>query len=99
MSKTLQEANQEIQRKLREVAKISMGRDQIIYLVKNPSTEEVEYTICGGVPMSSGIATSLSEFSMYDIVNALFADNLGYRITVGDSRDYKGVICVKMWHE
>ena len=100
MSKTLtlQEANDEILRELREVAKISTGRDQIIYLVKNPHTNEMEYSICGGAPLIQGIVSSLNNYNMYDIINALFANNLGYDVTVGDS-NYKGVICVKMWHK
>ena len=98
MEKTLQEANRDIQKKLVELSKISTGRDQIIYLVKNPNTGEVEYSICGGAPLTQGIVSSLKEYSIYDIMNALYADNLGYDVTVGDS-NYKGVICVKMWHK
>ncbi len=98
MSRTLQETNREVQQKLREVAEISTGPDQIIYLEKNPHTGETEYAICSGAPLAQGIVSSLKEYTIYDIMNALFADDLGYDVTVGDSNDYEGAICVQMWH-
>ena len=71
-----------------------MGTNQIIYLDKNPWTKKVEYSICGGAPLKRGIATALEGYTMYDIVNALFSDNLGYSITVDAAED--GSLCIKM---
>lgn len=94
MAKTLQEANREILEEIVKISRISMGTNQIIYLLKNPQTEKIEYSICGGAPYKWGIATALEGYTMYDIVNALFSDNLGYNIAVGE--DEAGALCIKM---
>ena len=96
MAKTLQEANREILEEIVKISRISMGTNQIIYLLKNPQTEKIEYSICGGAPYKWGIATALEGYTMYDIVNALFSDNLGYSVTVGESAEYDGALCIKM---
>ena len=94
MEKSLQEANRETLDELRKISTTSIGTNQIIYLVKNPYTDKIEYRICGGAPYKWGIATALEEYSMYDIINALFSDNLGYSITVGE--DEVGALCIQM---
>ena len=94
MAKTLQEANREILEEIVKISRISMGANQIIYLVKNPWTDKIEYRICGGAPYKWGIITALRDYTMYDIINALFSDNLGYSITVGE--DEAGALCIQM---
>ena len=90
----LQDATREILDEVRKISTISIGANQIIYLVKNPWTGKIEYRICGGAPYKWGIATALKKYDMYDIINALFSDDLGYNIAVGE--DEAGALCIKM---
>ena len=96
MSMRLQKARREILDELRKISTLSIGANQLIYLVQNPQTKQIEYTITGGAPYKWGIATALKKYDMYDIINALFSDDLGYSITVNKSRDYDSALCIRM---
>lgn len=95
MKKTLQEINREILNELTRISRISIGDNQIICLVKNPFTDEMEYTIGGGAPFKQGISEALRDCNIYDIVNALFTDNLGYNVTISNSY-YHDAFCITM---
>ena len=90
---TLQEQNKKILSVISKAITPTQVRGQIVYI--RELNGDIVYSTCGYAPLGGGIL-DLKGINMYDVLNALYENNLGYQITVGpDRRD--GQLTAKMW--
>lgn len=91
---TLQDANKIIQDAIKKAAAPTKVRGQIIYI--RELNGDLVYSTCGYAPLGGGILRDLNGYNMYDVINALLDNNLGYQVIVGEDRQ-DHALTIKMW--
>ena len=88
-----QEQNKNILNVITKAITPTQVRGQIVHI--RELNGDIVYSIGGYAPLGGGIL-DLKGVNMYDVLNALYENNLGYQITVGPDRN-DGQLTAKMW--